>query len=43
MQCFFDNSFVYEMNNLELSAIAETEVTSESCFVDLFLGQNISE
>lgn len=43
MQCFIDISFVYEMNNLELSAIAETDVTSESCFVVVFLGQNIPE
>lgn len=37
MQCFFD--IRYEVNNLEFSAIAETGITSESCFVVLFLGQ----
>lgn len=35
MQCFFDTRYVFEMNNLELSAVSETDVTSESrllCF-----------
>lgn len=30
MQCFFDTRYIFEMNNLELSAVAETDVTSES-------------
>lgn len=43
MQRFFDIRYVLEMNNLEPSAIAENDVTSESYFVVLFLGQNVSE